>query len=1309
MTKIVRAGQTGSFDNLGSSQETVRAQVAALTDAVRQLAGSAEIGPGALVNDPLSAPYKLYVDPFIGSDRFVGGSYSTGGSAAERIELQRMECGYSPFRPFRTVNRAIIEAGIITCKSYYEAPLGGNDLVSIFLSPGATIALNGAGAGSVSEWESGKDPTPEELEAFNPQGTGAILLARGASLLNIDLRKTIIRPGSVPGVADEAQDGSNRRAIFKVTGGGYYYGITFMDQIGSASSHHLLDCFQFASKAELDEFYGKIVQAFGGPNNTGGISNVLAVTKNTEYEIVGPRPASGAQTISTDTTLSASPYIFNCSVRSNLGLCGIYADGAKPSGFKSMVVAQFTGVSLQRDLSCWQKYASNQNPQWGSYFTDYNDFISSDPDDVRMNPARRSFHIRCVNNAIIQEVSVFAIGHGIHHWVQSGAEITVTNSNSNFGGCAALAEGYKSIAFVSDSNWNVGSIRVATNLTEKRNNVRKIYLGVVADGVANDATAVTLSVPLSESISHPGIPASLARDGYSLKPGSYIWIENPRGLDYRAQLAGSPWDPAQPDVINVTGSFKNQNNIEPGDPILNSQQLPTGQNWPDIAGARIYIRRLQDTRSIDERKYSLRVNNTNALSRVPTRDYVLQTTPGSNGIVGSIPDSAILTVAVGNSVAPEQNGVVRSASIELRRSNPLRNWLAGQLYRPGDCVSYQGKKWSCKTQNSDQSFAPEKWEQAYVHMDNLYNPEDYWKNNQPTITFDNDTDGNDNTTSCGYNLATVWGSDPLIQAQYRSASDYLGVHSFLMSIGFSSANAHTILLPRVTATRERNPGSALDGVPSPSGAATSWSNWPVEFRRPSNIRLFGHAWEWAGTLNYTKALPEYQLELSAVNKFTYYFTNQNGGRVYGSGFNEEGLLVTPQGLQDLATGNEISFEAIGDSNVPIDEIAFPTFFDQLAVNKLTINSELDLGSTKIIGSPQWGEESGFGDVLPELPSATTSQKGIIQVATALDAQQFLRDDVAITPTTLIQALGDAVKSVVNLRLSLSSSSAVPSGNQLNATNLYVHPYNGNEIALYSTESLRWQIVRFSGIQSFSLASANIANKNYDIYLYKSGTDLNPTVAVDYVPWPSDTIAPTRGDRDGVIVKNGFPGYRFVGVMRTTSAGTSTIDLGGTILGSGSASFPRIYLGNLYNLYDARMVYFFGNSWNVPSIAWSVAPSSVYPTAPRVSWMQASRTLATAFLDIYNNPIAGGNLKPDGAIAYVAPGINATTFPDPTAFFGECTYENQTAGSQWAGALQPGLNSIYYLYRQFANTLAGDDARSSINEHTSHGMIVTVKV
>jgi hypothetical protein len=1123
----------------------------------------------------------------------------------------------------------------------------------------------------------------------------------------------------VPAPADELADCSNRRAIFKVTGAGYYFGLTFMDQAGATASHHLLDCFQFASKAELDEFYSKILQAFGGPSNTGGLNPALAVSRTAEYEIVGPRPASGAQTVNTDTTLSASPYIFNCSIRSNYGLCGIFADGSKPSGFKSMVTAQFTGVSLQRDLSCWQKYASDQPQQWGPYFTSYVDYINTDPDNVRMDPARRSFHIRCINDAIIQEVSVFAIGQGIHHWVQSGGEITVTNSNSNFGGCAALAEGYKTTAFVSDSNWNVGSIRVATDLTEKRNNVRKIYLGIVDGTVANAATAIKLEVPLTDSVSSPGIPANLARDGYSLKANSYIWIENARGLDYRARLTGAAWNPATPDVINVTASFEDENGISPGDQILNGQGIATGQNWPDLAGARIYIRRLQDTRSIDERKYSLRVNNTNVLSRTPTRDYILQTSPGSSGITGYIPDSAILTVAIANSVAPAQNGVVRSASVELRRSNAIRSWSSGNLYRPGDCVSYQGKKWSCVTKNTDGSFTPSNWEQAYVHMETNYNPEDYWKNSQPTIIFDNDTDGADGTVSCGYNLQTVWSADPLIQVQYRSATDYLGLHSLLTSLGFSSSDAHTILLPKTGSNRERNPNSALDGIAPPAGIATSWNNWPVEFRRPSNIRLFGHAWEWAGTLNYTKALPEYQLELGAVNKFTYYFTNKNGGRVYGSGFNEEGLLVTPQGLQDLATGNEVSFEAIGDSNVPIDEIAFPTFFDQLAVNKLTVNSELNLGSSAISGSPTW--EGGFGEVLPDLPVADTSQKGIIEVASGPEAQEFLRDDLAITPATLIQAIGDAVKSVVNLRLSLSASSAVPSTNQLNSTNIYVHPYNGNEIALFNPslgESGRWQVVRFTGVKTFSLSPATIANRNYDIYMYNNGTALVSDLRVEYVAWSNDTTPPARGDKDGVIVKSSDSSRRFVGVVRTTTAGTSTINLGGAILAANSANFPRIYLANYYNLYDARAVYFFGNSWDYPTESWAVPPAQtltgqpLYTQAPRISWVQASNTLVTAFLDIYNNKI-----QEDPVIVYVAPGVNSTSTPPDTAFYGECEtaagFEsgvgNITAGSQWAESLPSRFHNIYYLYKQFASLSSSTTANAVINEHLSHGMIVTVKV
>ena len=63
-----------------------------------------------------------------------------------------------------------------------------------------------------------------------------------------------------------------------------------------------------------------------------------------------------------DTVDSSSPYIFNCSLRSTYGLCGLWADGSKVSGFKSMVVAQFTGVSLQKDDRAFVKFTETTSP-----------------------------------------------------------------------------------------------------------------------------------------------------------------------------------------------------------------------------------------------------------------------------------------------------------------------------------------------------------------------------------------------------------------------------------------------------------------------------------------------------------------------------------------------------------------------------------------------------------------------------------------------------------------------------------------------------------------------------------------------------------------------------------------------------------------------------------------------------------------------------------------------------------------------------------------------------------------------------------
>ena len=66
--------------------------------------------------------------------------------------------------------------------------------------------------------------------------------------------------------------------------------------------------------------------------------------------------ASATVTVETDTVQGASPYIFNISLRSVFGMNGMHTDGSKATGFRSMVMAQFTGISLQKDDRAFVKY-----------------------------------------------------------------------------------------------------------------------------------------------------------------------------------------------------------------------------------------------------------------------------------------------------------------------------------------------------------------------------------------------------------------------------------------------------------------------------------------------------------------------------------------------------------------------------------------------------------------------------------------------------------------------------------------------------------------------------------------------------------------------------------------------------------------------------------------------------------------------------------------------------------------------------------------------------------------------------------------
>ena len=212
--------------------------------------------------------------------------------------------------------------------------------------------------------------------------------------------------------------------------------------------------------------------------------------------------ATASVVVETDTVSGASPYIFNCSLRSVYGMNGMIADGAKATGFRSMVVAQFTGISLQKDDRAFVKYSKIDRQYNGVNFTNPTEGAAltagaaqSDSSQIYHLDAdaiyRRGFetcHITMKNDAILQIVSVFAIGYAKHFSAETGGDASVTNSNSNFGQISLNSDGFKKKAFRKDDTAYVTSIITPKSVTSTTENIDwfKINVGLTSSvGVSN--------------------------------------------------------------------------------------------------------------------------------------------------------------------------------------------------------------------------------------------------------------------------------------------------------------------------------------------------------------------------------------------------------------------------------------------------------------------------------------------------------------------------------------------------------------------------------------------------------------------------------------------------------------------------------------------------------------------------------------------------------------------------------------------------------------------------------------------------------
>ena len=256
--------------------------------------------------------------------------------------------------------------------------------------------------------------------------------------------------------------------------------------------------------------------------------------------------ADGSVTIETDTVSGASPYIFNVSLRSVFGMNGMHADGSKADGFRSMVVAQFTAVSLQKDDRAFVKYDPTSRLYGGiaisrvaadklsseSSSTNNQTVFHLDSDAV-YREGWQTKHIKMSNDAVIQIVSVFAIGFHKHFECLSGGDASITNSNSNFGQFSLAADGFKRDPFGKDDKGFVTNIITPKALVDDDIDIEWVQFDVEKtktanpNGVSGNTTGIDSHLYLL-GYKNEDIPPPIISQGYRIgaRVGDKVYLED---------------------------------------------------------------------------------------------------------------------------------------------------------------------------------------------------------------------------------------------------------------------------------------------------------------------------------------------------------------------------------------------------------------------------------------------------------------------------------------------------------------------------------------------------------------------------------------------------------------------------------------------------------------------------------------------------------------------------------------------------------------------------------------------------------------
>ena len=619
-----------------------------------------------------------------------------------------------------------------------------------------------------------------------------------------------------------------------------------------------------------------------------------------------------------DTVDSASPYVFNMSLRSVWGINGMHADGSEATGFKSMVVAQFTGISLQKDDRAFVLY----NPNTGNYEAQAAGSGAHINGLCKYRKGWRHVHIHASNDSFIQVVSVFAVGFGDHFFSESGGDLSITNSNSNFGNTSLRSKGFKAASFTKDKAGQITHVIPPKSLSDVDEiSINWVTIDITKTRSVADPTKLFLYGYTTETGRPPskvqGYTVGARRDDVNTPDRIYVLLLasgaseptahyadiNPSGKSVTGTRAGDDDSPLKWDSSNNQWYLQVDGNGAQNTIYTTLQANSIYQNLGFTPTT--YIRRVPDARNLVDRVYRYRYvldKDAFPVPREPITGFVLQ--PRSS----------------------ETNSPAYSKTYYIYATETYQEFERGVQ----DGIYYLtllNASVSPSTSNFNDFF----FSQQTVDLYPAFDRDNPVADPAASVSVaDNETLGLVRTTD---------GASPVPNEDTeRSITKETSQFFLLESENNLGYNTTSNVLNGISVTARL--GEAEDRkIPLKLNADNSVQPILCELRRYSILRASGHTFEYLGfgPGNYSTAFPSTQVEVLTPEQVRLSQSlKEAAGVAYYSGVNSDGELFVGNQVINPVTG-QITNEDIAQLNVVGEEsTTIQTFSELVLTDKLTV-------------------------------------------------------------------------------------------------------------------------------------------------------------------------------------------------------------------------------------------------------------------------------------------------------------------------------------------------------------------------------------